>query len=198
MLFNLPVGVLPFGGVLSWVAFHALVISGFLVVPGVMLAMYRRMADTGAVAVQRFAWDLLPLVLLYLVSVSGLLLWVSYEWLHGYFYGALAHFHALTVIGTLIYFPFGKLFHVFQRPASLGVALYEGAAARGEKARCPVTGEEFASSMQVADLGKVLPEVGFDYAARETTRASWTAVSPTGRRMLIARAHSATRRGRFS
>src|SRR4030095_15760879 len=112
----------------------------------------------GAVAAQRFGRDLLPLVLLFAVSVSGLLLWVSYEWLHGYYYGVLAQIHAFTVIATLIYLPFGKLFHVFQRPASLGITFYKAAGARGEQAVCPVTGEAFAPTLQVEDLGVVLPE----------------------------------------
>ena len=33
--------------------------------------------------------------------------------------------HAITVILLLVWLPFGKFFHVFQRPAQLGVALYQ-------------------------------------------------------------------------
>ena len=63
---------------------------------------------------------MLPLVLLFAVSLSGLLLTVSYTWLFGYGYEFLAIFHAVTVVFTLLWLPFGKFFHIFQRPAQLG------------------------------------------------------------------------------
>ena len=59
----------------------------------------------------------MPLILLFAISVSGLLLTVSYTWLEGYGYDFLKLFHAITVIFTLIYIPFGKFFHIPQRPA---------------------------------------------------------------------------------
>src|SRR3982750_4495101 len=52
---------------------------------------------------------------------SGSDLTASYTWMKGYAYDFLAILHAVTVIVTLIWLPFGKLFHVFQRPAQLGV-----------------------------------------------------------------------------
>ena len=48
----------------------------------------------------------------------------------------LSQLHAVTVIFTLLYLPFGKFFHIFQRPAQLGVAFYRKAGANGETARC--------------------------------------------------------------
>jgi hypothetical protein len=187
--FGFDVGEVPLAGPVAWFAFHALVVSAFMVIPGVMLAMWRRMREGGALAVQRFGRDFLPLVLLFAISITGLLLWVSYEWLHGYFYSVLAQIHAFTVIGTLIYLPFGKLFHVFQRPASMGISFYLAAGARGAQAVCPVTGERFAPKLQVDDLNVVLPEVGFNYAA-PAGGAAWNELSPRGRRMGIARVHA--------
>lgn len=194
--FGWSVAEIPLDGAAAWLMFHALVVSAFLVVPGVMLAVWRRTRDGGALAVQRFSRDFLPLLLLFAVSVTGLLLWVSYEWLHGYYYSVLAQIHALTVIATLIYLPFGKLFHVFQRPASLGITFYKAAGAAGAQAVCPVTREPFAPALQVADLGTVLPEVGFDYRARTQPGPSWNQLSPRGRRMAIARAHGAAAKNR--
>jgi hypothetical protein len=191
MFFGLCVGEVPLDGVAAWFMFHALVVAGFMVIPGVMIAVWRRMRDGGALAVQRFGRDFLPLLLLFAVSVTGLLLWASYEWLHGYYYSVLAQLHALTVIGTLIYLPFGKLFHVFQRPASLGIAFYKAAGAQGAQAVCPVTHAPFAPALQVDDLSAVLPEVGFDYRAPTQPGPSWNELSPRGRRIGIARAHAA-------
>ena len=192
-----PVRELALRGAEAWLVFHGLIVASFLVIPGVMLVMWRRMTDPGAAAVQRFGRDFLPLVLLFAVAFSGLLLWVSYEFLEGYFYGALAQFHAWTVIATLLYLPFGKLFHIFQRPASLGISYYQAANADKEPVHCPVTGEGFAARMQTDDLNDVLGEMGFDYAAPDGDAPAWSEVSPRGRRMLIARAHSRARQDKF-
>ena len=82
---------------------------------------------------------------------------MSSTWLEGRFYSALNTIHALTVILGLMYIPFGKLFHIFQRPANLGVAYYKRANADGAPAACRRCGEPFASAQQIADLKEVLP-----------------------------------------
>ena len=87
----------------------------------------------GALAVER-SGDFLALAGLFAVSVSGLFLTVSSTWLDGRYYSALNTIHALTVILGLMYIPFGKLFHIFQRPANLGVQYYKRANVEGEQA----------------------------------------------------------------
>ena len=79
------------------------------------------------------AMDFLPLILLFAISVTGLALTVSQEWLRGSAYSFLAILHAITVIAALLFLPFGKFFHIFQRPAQLGVKLYQDAGARGPR-----------------------------------------------------------------
>lgn len=195
--FGFPTREIPVYGLESWFALHGLLIASFLVIPGVMLAMYRRMTDQGAAAVQRFGRDLLPLVLLFAVAFTGLLLWVSYEFMEGYFYGALAQLHAWVVIGTLLYLPFGKLFHIFQRPASLGISYYKAANADKEPARCPVTNEAFAPKMQTDDLNEVLGEMDFDFSHQKKDVPNWNEISPRGRRMLIGRMHNRIRQNKF-
>lgn len=218
MFFGFQVATIPLRGLISWSIFHALIISSVMVIAGVMIVMVRRMFDFGAVAVERFGRDFLPLLILFAVAVSGLLLWISYEWFNGLFYNALATFHAISVIGFLVYLPFGKLFHIFQRPASLGVVFYRAVGEMGQPAICPVTGRPFASQLQTNDLKHVLPELGFDYSAPAVQAESaapatsaekaspaapampvsaWNEISPQGRRMLIGRAHNAVRRGKF-
>src|SRR5206468_9918214 len=149
--------------VFAFVVFHGLVWVAFLVIAGVMLAFRRRMIDHGAVALQQFGQDVVPLVLLFAISVTGLLLTASYTWLKGYAYDFLALLHAITVIVTLLYLPFGKLFHIFQRPAQIGVSFYKDAGARGEQARCRRCGQPFAPAMMVRDLMTVERELGFSY-----------------------------------
>ena len=80
--------------------FHGLVWSALLVIPGVLIAFQRRVKDHGAAALQDFQEDILPLFLLFAVSVTGLLLTVSYTWMKGYAYEFLAILHAVTVIFT--------------------------------------------------------------------------------------------------
>lgn len=187
---------IPNSGVIAWCVYHVLVIASFMVIPGVIIATYRRLTDPAALAVQRWDRDLLPLFLLFAVAVTGLMIWVSYEFLDGQFYGVMAQIHAFFVILTLLYLPFGKLFHIFQRPASLGVACYKAAFGR-EQAVCPVTRETFAPKAQTQDLKQVLGELDFDYAPTGGTGPHWNEVSPKGRRIMVARAHTRLRGGRF-
>ena len=105
-----------------------------LVLAGVFIFLRRRLRDPGALAVER-SGDFLALAGLFAVSVTGLFLTVSSTWLEGRFYSALNTIHALTVILGLMYLPFGKLFHIFQRPGNLGVAYYKRANDEGAPAR---------------------------------------------------------------
>ena len=158
------IGLLRFDAesVVGWLMFHALDIAAVLVLAGVFIFLRRRLRDPGALATER-SGDFLALAGLFAVSVSGLFLTVSSLWLDGRFYSALNTLHALTVILGLMYIPFGKLFHIFQRPGNLGVAYYKRANADGAPAICRRCGEAFASAQQTADLKAVLPQVGFDY-----------------------------------
>src|SRR5690606_21540910 len=78
IFFGFKVGTIPLRGLISWFIFHALVVASVMVMAGVMIVMWRRMFDFGAVAVERFNRDFLPLIILFSVAASGLLLWISY------------------------------------------------------------------------------------------------------------------------
>jgi hypothetical protein len=91
------------------------------------------------------------------------MLTASYTWMHGYGYEFLAILHAVTVIVTLLWLPFGKLFHVFQRPAQLGVGFYQDAGRAGAQASCTRCGSPFAPDVMVADLKTVERQLGFRY-----------------------------------
>jgi NNP family nitrate/nitrite transporter-like MFS transporter len=162
-LFGLPVLDFPVESIVGFLIFHGLVWSSFLVIAGVMLAFRRRMVDHGAVAVQQFGQDILPLLLLFAISVTGLMLTASYTWMRGYGYEFLAILHAATVIVTLLWLPFGKLFHVFQRPAQLGVGFYKDAGRADQQAHCRRCQQPFASVSMVRDLIVVERELGFRY-----------------------------------
>lgn len=125
-LFGFPVGSFRVATILSWALFHGLDFSAVLVLTGISLALWRRMRDEGALSLESLSADFLPLILLFAISVTGLALTASTLWLRGSQYQFLAILHAITVISALLYLPFGKFFHIFQRPAQLGVKLYYG------------------------------------------------------------------------
>jgi MFS transporter, NNP family, nitrate/nitrite transporter len=168
----------------SGLLFHALDIAAVLVLGGVALSLWRRFRDRGAQAVQSFALDFLPIILLFAISVTGLALTVSQKWLRGEFYGFLTILHAVTVIATLLYLPFGKLFHIFQRPAQLGVKFYQAAGEAGEPAVCKRCDGRFASRMHIDDLKRVLPQVGFDYRIEESP-FTWQEICPACKRKSL-------------
>lgn len=189
-LFGLAAGEFDVRSALAFIVFHMLVWASFLVIAGVMLAFRRRMIDHGAAAVQQFGEDILPLVLLLAISVTGLMLTVSYTWMKGYAYSFLAILHAVTVILTLLWLPFGKLFHVFQRPAQLGVSFYKDAGRRSEQAKCARCGSAFASLAMVQDLIPVERELGFRYEL-EGPAGHYQHVCPRCRRSLFGLAQGA-------
>ena len=183
-VFGFPLNTFPIESLTGFVIFHGLVWSAFLVIAGVMLAFRRRMVDHAAVTLQLFAEDVLPLILLFAVSITGLMLTASYTWIKGYGYDFLAILHAIIVIVTLLYLPFGKLFHIFQRPAQIGVAFYKEAGTRGPQAVCQRCGRPYASAMMIRDLIKVEQDLGFSYEM-EHGGAHYQQVCPRCRRALL-------------
>jgi nitrate reductase gamma subunit len=164
--------------------FHGLDIAAILVLGGIALSLWRRFRDRGAQALQSFVSDFLPIILLFAISVTGLALTVSQKWLRGEFYGFLAILHAITVIAALLYLPFGKFFHIFQRPAQLGVKFYQAAGKAGEPAVCKRCGERFAARMHIDDLNHVLSQVGFDYRLGESP-LTWQEICPACKRKSL-------------
>jgi hypothetical protein len=184
-LFGFPVASFRIRTIVSWLLFHGLDIAAGLVLAGIALSLWRRMRERGAQALQSFSRDLLPLVMLFAISVTGLALTASTLWLRGIFYDFLALLHAVTVVAALLYLPFGKFFHIFQRPAQLGVMLYQEAGESGEAALCARCGQRFASRMHVEDLKQTLPKLGFDYRL-EKSGGHWQDVCPACKRKLLA------------
>jgi len=186
-LFGFPVMSFPLETMVAFLIFHGLDISAVLVLAGISLALWRRMREKGAMAVQSFALDFFPLILLFAISVTGLALTASQWWLEGQYYSFLAILHAITVITALLYLPFGKFFHIFQRPAQLGVKLYQRVGAAGEGAICVRCGERYASKMHIDDLKKVLPQMGFDYRMPGPA-GTWQDLCPACKRKTLSQA----------
>ena len=163
-LFGFPMpGVLDGRSIFAWIQFHALDFTALMVIAGCAIAIRRRLKDRGAIAYQSFLLDFTPHLLLIAISVSGLMLTVSSIWFEGYMYSFIALSHQALVIMTLFYLPFGKLFHIVQRPASIGVELYQERSREMEQAVCPRCGTMFIGKLWIDDLKKVVDQLGFDY-----------------------------------
>ena len=194
LLYGFPVQSFRLHTLLAELLFHGLDISAILVLGGIALSLWRRFRDRGAQAVQSFALDFLPIIMLFAISVTGLALTVSQNWVRGEFYSFLAILHAITVIAALLYLPFGKFFHIFQRPAQLGVKFYQAAGETGEPAFCKRCGGRFASKMHIEDLKRILPQVGFDYRM-EGAGGSWQELCPACKRKSLSLAQLQLKEG---
>jgi MFS transporter, NNP family, nitrate/nitrite transporter len=162
-LFGFPLSLMQGREIFAWIVFHGLDFSALMVIAGCAIAIQRRLKDRGAIAYQSFLLDFVPHLMLIAISVSGLMLTASSLWFAGYMYSFIAMVHQATVIMTLFYLPFGKLFHVVQRPASIGVELYQRRSKEMPQAVCPRCRTQFAGQMWIDDLKKVVDDLGFDY-----------------------------------
>jgi hypothetical protein len=174
----------------TWIAeiiFNALNWSALLVIAGVILMTRRRLTHAGQIAIQTFEGDWLPLLLLLAISVTGLGISLDYRFMEGKAHQFMAITHAITVILFLLWMPFGKFFHIIQRPAQLGIAIYRKAGAEGPPAVCPHTKQVFASQMHIDDLKLVTEQLGFDFTRQDGK--SHLDYSPQGKRALLAQAH---------
>jgi hypothetical protein len=126
------------------------------------------------------------LIALFAISVTGLMLTASYTWMRGYAYDFIAILHAITVILTLLWLPFGKFFHIFQRPAQLGVSFYKDVGSRTDQAECRRCGQPFASRMHVEDLITVERQLGYRYELPDSDVEHYQWVCPACRRAMLA------------
>lgn len=162
-VFGLPTITFDTTTFLGWSIFRGLAYMSVLVIIGCMIFLWRRFRDRGVMAGQRLGYDMIPLLMLLVISVTGLLLTASATFLDGAYYGFLVIVHMASVVLTLVFIPFGKFFHVVQRPASVGIQLYTGVGAQQDPQPCARCGEPLASGMFVGDLKATLDELGQHY-----------------------------------
>ena len=147
----------------AFLMFNVLNISAVLVLIGITMATWRRLTNAGLKAVQTFTEDILPLIIIFAVAATGLMLTASYKYFGGQGHSFISLVHWVTVVSLLFYIPFGKLFHIVQRTCSLCVSLYKKEGQQSEQAICQTCKQPFASQMHVDDLKTVLDELGFNY-----------------------------------
>ncbi|GHO77666.1 hypothetical protein KSD_54370 [Ktedonobacter sp. SOSP1-85] len=168
---------------------------------GLAIAFWRRLKETGLFLTQRFGFDLLPLILLFAICVTGLGLTASSLWWGGQFYWFISLTHQMTVVLWLLMLPFGKFFHIIQRPASIGVTLYQTvnqdvdhyAQHTDDKhtigtGQCKRCGHELPSEQFIAGLKGVLRDLGQDYTLNKE-HDSLHDYCPTCKRLLRGQAY---------
>lgn len=148
---------------IGWSAFHALDYTAVLVIAGCAIFLWRRFRDRAVIAGQRLGYDMVPLLMLIVIAVTGLLLTASASLFDGSYYDFLVVIHMATVVLSLVFIPFGKFFHVVQRPASVGIQMYTEVNGREGRRPCARCGEPLATEAFVADLQATLTELGQDY-----------------------------------
>src|SRR6266487_2080097 len=153
----------PTDSLFGFVIIHALDFTAVLLFIGLVLAFHRRFHDLALVAVQRFRFDMVPLALLMAIVVTGLALTADSAWLGGAYYWYISLTHETVVVLWLISLPFGKFFHLIERPATVGIELYWRTGENTTQQRCARCGEEFAPVRFIQDLKRTLYEVGEDY-----------------------------------
>lgn len=191
-MFGFKVMDFQLGSFFAFLVFHALVWCSILVIIGSIMMMKRRLTNGGLIATQTFDGDWLPLLLLIAISLTGIGIVFDYTYLDGKTNQFMSVSHAVTVILFLVWMPFGKFFHIFQRPAQLGANIYKTEGIRQGMAVCPHTKEEFATKMHVNDLKTVTKELGFDFTLEDGS--SHLDYSPEGKRSALAIAHLKARK----
>jgi hypothetical protein len=177
----------PIGSFVAFMTFHALNWCSLLVILGCAFFLRKRLTHAGQIATQTFEGDILPLLLLIIVSATGMALTLDYEFMKGMAYDFMAVTHAVSVILFLIWIPFGKFFHIIQRPAQIGAHIYKKEGMKTGMAVCPETGKEYATNLHIRDLKSVTKELGFNFENEE--KKSLLDYSPEGKRDLLAKAH---------
>jgi hypothetical protein len=164
--FGFPILSYPVESGVGFALFHALDWSALLLIIGLAIAFHRRITDVGLLATQRFGFDLVPLVLLFAIAVTGLALTASSLWWGGRFYWFISLTHQVVVVGWLLSIPFGKFFHIVQRPASIGVTLYQVVnqdvghyGERPQTGACRRCGRDFPSQQFIDDLKTTLADL---------------------------------------
>jgi hypothetical protein len=102
----------------------------------------------------------------------------------------LTTIHCWTVVMLLVYLPFGKFFHIFQRAAQMGAAMYIEERHHGDKALCVRCQQPFTSQMQKEDVKKILRDIGFKFQSSADDISMQDLCPQCRRHMLMVTQHN--------
>ena len=126
--------------------FNILNIAAILVLVGLSMATWRRVSDPGIKAVQTFMEDILPLLILFAVAGTGLMLTASYKFFAGQGHSIISLTHWVSVVTLLFYIPLvssstlfrGPVHCAYQFTKKRGNQGHRPSAKRAEKALLPL------------------------------------------------------------
>jgi len=170
--FGFPLFAFPSDQLFAFVIIHGLDFTAAILLVGLVMAFHRRFHDLALIAVQRFRFDIMPLALLMAIVVTGFALTADSTWLGGEYYWYISLTHETVVVLWLISLPFGKFFHLIERPATVGIELYWRTGEGTEMQKCARCGEEYAPVRFIQDLKKTLHDVDENYFLRENRAAA--------------------------
>ncbi|WP_245712565.1 MFS transporter [Anaerobacillus alkalilacustris] len=169
MVMNIPTIKMVANGLFAELVYNGLNITALMVLVGIIMALVRRINNHDLKVTERAEFDLLPLYILLAVTVSGLLLTVSYKFLGGFIHPQLALIHQVTVVLFLIYFPFGKLFHLPIRPLATAVPMNYQEEVMVDTRSCKKCGTKYSNDDQIADVKNILHSQQFDLKLEDGT-----------------------------
>jgi hypothetical protein len=165
--FGFPLLALHLDSPFAFVIIHALDFTAAILFIGLVMAFHRRFHDLALISVQRWGFDIVPLALLMAIVVTGVALTADSAFLGGAYYWFISLTHEAVVVLWLISLPFGKFFHIIERPATVGIELYWRTGESTVMQHCARCDEEFAPVRFIQDLKKTLHDVGENYTLRD-------------------------------
>lgn len=176
-VFGQPTITFDYSSFIGWSMFRGLAYASVLVIIGCSIFLWRRLRDRSVMAAQRMGFDMVPLLMLLIISITGLMLTASATFLAGAYYSFLVLVHMASVVAALVFIPFGKFFHVLQRPASVGIQLYTEVGQQRGSRPCARCGLPLASEMFLTDLQATLDQLGQRYQRTERPSVPSTGTS---------------------
>ncbi|MFC0558447.1 MFS transporter [Halalkalibacter alkalisediminis] len=162
VVMGIPTIAMAANGLFAELVYNGLNITAMMVLIGVTMALIRRSKNQDVKVTQRVEFDLFPLYILLWVTVSGLILTVSYKFLGGWMHNYLALIHQITVVIFLVYFPFGKLFHLPVRPLATAVPMNYQEVVGSDTRECKSCQVPYSNDDQIADVKEILGVQSFD------------------------------------
>ncbi|WP_026675422.1 MFS transporter [Alkalihalobacterium bogoriense] len=159
-------------GLLAEFMYNILNITALMVLLGVTMALIRRSNNHNLDVTQRIEFDLFPLYMLLAVTVTGLILTVQYKFLGGWMHNYMSLLHQITVVIFLVYFPFGKLFHLPIRPLAVAVPMNYQEEVQLDTRPCQKCGTTYSSDDQITDVKEILGVQAFDLSFQDGTYAA--------------------------
>ncbi|WP_147534204.1 hypothetical protein [Bacillus marasmi] len=165
VVFGIPTFRMPVDSTLAFLIYHGLNWTGIAVIIGCGMAMYRRYSEEKKLVEQAKEYDFFPLILLIVISITGSLLTFSTYFIEGRFYLGISISHQIAVIVFLLYFPFGKFWHIPLRFLAIVIPAYHALESQKKCSRC---GIDYATETQIEDVQLALSKRSLSVPIEQT------------------------------